>query len=129
MTDFKGLQNFTRIGVEHRDGSAFLRCHIDQFSVGRNFDPLRLSADLRGFQYRSRSNVHHAYRGIILVRNVELRSVLAYVKILRIGTSLDDSNNLLLRDVENTDTIRALIGRRQSALIDIRTGDRRSAES
>ncbi len=66
--------------------------------------------------------------GDVFVGDVELLAVLADVEVLGIGAAGDDLDELSLRDVEDSDAVGALVGRRQGALVDVGTGDGGSAQ-
>ncbi len=66
--------------------------------------------------------------GVVFVGDIELLAIFADVEVFRVGAAVNDSEKLVLTDIEDSDAIGALVGRRKSALIDTGAGDGRSAQ-
>ena len=124
----KVLMILPAYGIKYRDSSSFLGSDPDVLPVRRYFDAFRLCAHRNRLGYGARRDVDDADRCLVFVRCVKLLSILADVEVFRIGAAGNGAHNFPLRNVEDTDSISSLVGRRKGALIDVGPGNGRATE-
>ena len=118
------LDNLPRAGVDHRDRSGILRSDVNEFSIRTRRHAFRFIADLHRLQDFPLRNIDDACATNVFVGCVQKRPVFTEIELLRIRACIDDPYDLILRNIENTDSIRGLVGRRKLAFINAWSGDR-----
>jgi hypothetical protein len=94
-------------------------------AVRRDAGAFRLAANLDGVDDGFLRDVDHRQRFGILVRDEQLRTVVADDDGFRIGSTRQHANEFALAHIDHADAVRAAIRRRQRFFVDSRSGVRR----
>src|ERR1700677_4046317 len=128
MPNLECLDDLARNRVKYRNGSGLFGSDPDLLAVRGYFDAFRLCPQGKRLNHRTRGNVDDADGGDVFVGYVKLRAIAADVEVLRVGAAMNDADNFVLCNIEDPDSIGALVGRRKCALIDVWSSNGRATQ-
>src|SRR5271168_5250000 len=123
MPNLERLDDLARHRIKHGNGSSLFGRDPDLLAVRGYLHAFRLCPKRQRLNHVPRGNVDDADGRYVLVRNIKLRAILADIEVLRIRAAMNGADNLVLRNIEDSDSIGGLVGRRERALIHVWPSD------